>query len=79
MITTVQITHNLNNPRVSHACDTRVTRVGFLGSTRVYTHTQYLHTRAYAHAVFTFTCVFTRVHACMANVASMLASYLSTS
>ena len=58
---------------VNHTC------VGFLGSTRVYTHTQYLHTRAYAHAVFTFACVFTRVHACMANVASMLASYLSTS
>ena len=79
---TVQITHNLNVPRVSHAYDTRGvnhTRVSFLGSTRVYTHTQYLHTRAYAHAVFTFACVFTRVHACMANVASMLASYLSTS
>ena len=32
----------------------------------------------HAHAVFTFTSVFTRVHACMANVASMLAGYLST-
>ena len=91
LVGTVQITHNLNGPRVSHAYDTRVTRVlhdtrgvnhtrvGFLGSTRVYTHTQYLHTHAYAHAVFTFACVFTRVHACMANVPSILASYLSTS
>ena len=78
----VQITHNLNGPRVSHACDTRgvnQTHVGFLGSTHVYTHTQYLHMRVHAHAVFTFACVFTCVHACMANVASMLASYLSTS
>ena len=33
----------------------------------------------HAHAVFTFACVFTCVHACMANVGSMLASYLSTS
>ena len=24
---TVQITHNLNDPRMSHACDTRVARV----------------------------------------------------
>ena len=55
------------------------TRVGFFGSIRVYTHTQYLHTHAYPHAVFTFACVFTRLHACMANVASMLASCLSTS
>ena len=28
------------------------------------------HTRVYAHAVFTHTHVFTRVHACMATVAS---------
>ena len=65
-----------------HACDTRGvnhTHVGFLGSIRVYTHMQYLHTSAYAHTLFTFACVFTHVHACMANVASMLASYLSTS
>ena len=41
--------------------------MGFLDSTSVYTHTQYLHTR---------TCVFTRVHACMVNVASLVASYL---
>ena len=45
----------------------------------MYTHTQYLNTRAYAHALFTFACVFTRVHACMANVAIILASYLPTS
>ena len=43
------------------------------------THTQFLHTRVHAHAVFTLACVFTRLHACMANVASMLASYLPTS
>ena len=56
----VQITHNLNGPRVSHAWGEKTTHAwGFLSSTRVYTHTQYLH-----------TCVFTRVHACMANVAS---------
>ena len=42
--------------------------MGFLGSTRV--HKQYLHTRVHAHAAFTFVCVFTHVHACMANVAS---------
>ena len=57
--------------------------MGFLGSTRMYTYTymQYLHTHVHAHAVFTLTCVFTRMYACMANVAtrSMLASYLSTS
>ena len=42
----------------------------------MYTHTQYLHMRVHAYAVFTLVCVFTCVHACMANVASMLASYL---
>ena len=65
-----------------HACHTRGvnhTRMGFLGSTCMYTHTQYWHKRVHAHAVFTSACVFTHVHACMANVASMLASYLSTS
>ena len=74
-----QLKRSTRMTRVSHACDTRGVnhaRVGFLGSKRVYTHTQYLHTRAYAHAVFTFACVFTCAHACMANVASMLASYL---
>ena len=45
----------------------------------MYMHTQYLHTHVHAHAVFTLTCVFTHVHACMANVASMLPSYLPTS
>ena len=55
------------------------TRVAFLGSTLMYTHTQYLHTRVHAHAVFSLARVVTRVHACMAIVASMLASYLSTS
>ena len=53
---TVQITHNLNSPRVSHACDTRgVTHqhVCILDSTHVYTHTQY----------------YTRVYVCMATVA----------
>ena len=58
----VQITHNLNSPRVSHAsrvshaCDTRgVTHqhVCILDSTHVYTHTQY----------------YTRVYVCMATVA----------
>ena len=62
-----------------HTCGVNHTRVGFLGSTRMYTHMQYLHMRVHTHAVFAFTCVFTCVHACMANVASMLASYLSTS
>ena len=33
----------------------------------------------HAHTVLTLTCVFTRLHACMANVANMLASYLPTS
>ena len=32
--------------------------------------------RVNAHAVFTHACVFTRVHACMANVVSQLARYL---
>ena len=45
----------------------------------MYTHTQYLHTYVHTHAVFTFVCVFTLVHACMANVAIVVASYLSTS
>ena len=48
----VQITHNLNGPHVWHACDTRGvyhTRVGFLDSTRVDTHTQYLHMRVFLH------------------------------
>ena len=72
--------YGINHPQLKRSTrGVNHTRVGFLGSTRVDMHTQYLHTRAYAHAVFTFACVFTRVHACMANVASMLASYLSTS
>ena len=47
---TVQITHNFNGTRVSHACDMRgvnYTHVGFLDSTRVYMHMQYLHTRMF--------------------------------
>ena len=67
---------------MSHGCDTcgmNHTHVGFLGRTRMYMHMRYLHARVHAHAVFTFVCVFTCVHACMANVASMLVSYLSTS
>ena len=81
-LSTVQISHNLNGPRVSHTCHTlgvNHTHMGFLDSTHMYTHTQYLHTRVHAHSLFTLACVFTRVHACMANVASMLAIYLSTS
>ena len=34
------------------------------------------HTRVHAHAVFTHAHVFTRVHVCMANIASQLVSYL---
>ena len=54
--TTVQITHNLNSPCMSHTCVTRgVThkRVCILDSTCVYTHTQY----------------YTRMYVCMATVA----------
>ena len=57
-IATVQITHKLNGPHVSHTWSEHI-RLGFLDSKCVYTHTQYLHTR-----------VFTRVHACMDSVAS---------
>ena len=67
---------------MSHMCNTcgvNHTRVGFLASTYTYTHTQFLHTHVHAHTVFTLTCVVTRVHTCMANVASMLTSYLPTS
>ena len=42
------------------------TCMGFLYSTHVYTYMQYLHTR-----------VFTRVHACIATVASYLTFSLS--
>ena len=75
LLSMVQITHNLNCPRESHTCDTRGvnhTRMGFLGSTQVYTHMHYLHTRVHAHAIFTLVCAFTCMHACMAklNVAS---------
>ena len=62
---TVQITHNLNSTHVSHVCDTRGvnhTRVGFLGSTRMHKHTQYLHICVYIHTVFTLACV---LHVCM--------------
>ena len=79
---TVQITHNLNGPRMSHACDTcgvNHTRVGSLGSTCMYKHRQFLHKCVHVHTIFTLVCVFTRLHACMPNVASMLASYLPTS
>ena len=46
----IQITHNLNSPHVSHACDTRGvnhTNVCFLDNTQVYTHIQYLHMRVF--------------------------------
>ena len=66
---TVQITKNLNGPRVWHTWSEPHTHGFLIGSTRMYTHTQYIYIRV----------CFTRVHACMANVASMLASYLSTS
>ena len=55
---------------MSHMCDMRGmnhTLVGFLDT---------YHTHVHAHIVFTHTCVFTLVHSCMANVASLLASYL---
>ena len=43
----VQITHNLNSPRVWNACcmlGVNHTPLGFLDGTRVYMNTQYLHT-----------------------------------
>ena len=55
---------------VNHTC------VGFLDSTHVYTHTQYLHTRV-THTQYLHLRVFTCVHACMANVASYLPFSLS--
>ena len=63
--------HNLNAPRMSHACDmggVNHIRVGFLDSTRVYTHMQYLHThvhtcniytRVYTHSIYTRVCFYT--------------------
>ena len=39
----------------------------------------YLQTSVHVYTVFTHTCVFTHVHACMANVAHKLASYLPLS
>ena len=65
-------------------CGVNYTHVGFLCSTRMYMHMQYLHMqylhmRVHAHAVINIRMCFTRAHACMANVTSMLASYLSTS
>ena len=72
---TVQITHNLNAPRVSHACHTRVTRVAWVVlwlQTRVYIEK---HTRVHAHIVFIHACVFTHAwclctHSYLANVVS---------
>ena len=61
--------HNLSGPRVSHMCNTcgvNHARIGFLDSTHMYMHMQYLHTHIF------YMCV----HACMDNVASQLASYL---
>ena len=55
---------------VCDMCGVNHTHVGFLDSTCVYMHIQFLHTRVHAHAVFIHVCVFTLVHACMANVAS---------
>ena len=46
---------------VSHMCDRRGvnhTRLGFLGNTHMYIHTQYLHTRVHAHVVFTLACFY---------------------
>ena len=78
-IALVQITYNLNGPRISHTCDkcgVNHTRVGFLDSTRSIYTCVYVH----AHTMFIHACVFTCVHACMAscmaNVASWLASYI---
>ena len=70
---TIQITHNLNGPRLSHAWVSYVAHACTCTRsfcTYVHMHTQYLAT---------LVCVFTYVHACMANVASMQASYLPTS
>ena len=56
--------HNLNAPCMSHACDmggVNHIRVGFLDSTRVYTHMQYLHTRV--HTQYLHTRVF--LHLCI--------------
>ena len=47
-----QITHILNGPCVSHDCDTcgvNHTRMGFLDSTHMYTHMQYLHMHMRLH------------------------------
>ena len=53
---------------LSHACH----------MCRVKTHTGFLrwHKCVHAQAVFTLSCVFTHVHACMTNLASQLAIYL---
>ena len=59
----VQITHNLKGPRMSHACDMRVTRVAWLVlwlQTRVSIEK---HTRVHAHSFHTRVCFYT--HACM--------------
>ena len=61
-IYTVQITHSLNGPHVSHACDkhgVKHTHVGFLDSTHVYMHIQYLHTCVHTHKVFIHSCFYT--------------------
>ena len=77
----MELYYGTNHPQLkrSHACDTRGvnhTRVGFLGSTRVYTHTRvHAHACICTRSIYIRVC-FTCVHACMANVASMLASYL---
>ena len=59
-----------------HACHKRGvnhTRMGFLGGTRMYTHTQFCTRSIYTRMCF-YTC------ACLCgNVTSMLASYLPTS
>ena len=51
--------------------------MGFLDSTSVCTHKQYLCTHVHADAIFAHACVFTRVHACIADVASSLPFSLS--
>ena len=64
------VTYCTNHPqlkRYTHVtCGVNHTRVGFLDTTCVYTHTVFTHER-----------VFTHVHACMANVASYLSFSLS--
>ena len=54
---------------VLHVCDMR-------GVNHAHVGLQIAHTSVHAHPVFNHTHVFTCVHACMANIAGQLASYL---